>query len=155
MTTTIGPVDYDVRKGFVERVFGTLAQLEVVLPPDLSDVAWWVARLGFAAIVLALILKRNAVRRNAGVAVVLLTAGWTLVLSLHLVAYRSMLSTPGDPIISGRYLLPLIALFGIAVALVGSVLPALARAAYTGLVLAIVVALQVISLGLLLERFYA
>jgi hypothetical protein len=66
-----------------------------------------------------------------------------------------MVDLPGDPIITGRYLLPLVALLGIAVAVVATVLPAAARAAYTGMVLAAAVALQVISLGLLLERFYA
>jgi hypothetical protein len=155
MTTTIGPVGYDVRKAFVERIYGTLAQLEVVLPPDISDIAWWVTRLGLAALVVALIVKRRALRENAGVAVVLVTAIWTLILGLHLVAYRAMIGMPGDPIITGRYLMPLVALLGIAVAIVAAVLPALARAAYTGLVLTAGVALQVISLGLLLERFYA
>jgi hypothetical protein len=66
-----------------------------------------------------------------------------------------MIGMPGDPIITGRYLLPLVALLGIAVAMVAAVLPALMRAAYSGLVLAAGVALQVISLGLLVERFYA
>jgi hypothetical protein len=101
------------------------------------------------------VIKRDAVRRNAGLAVVFLTAIWTLLASLHLVAYRAMLSSPGDPIITGRYLLPLIGLLGLAVAIVGSVLPRMARAAYAGVVLAAGVAIQVVSLGLLLERFYA
>ena len=155
MTTTVGPVDYDIRKGFVDRIFGTLAQLEVVLPPNVENIAWWVTRLGLVALVVALVLKRRALRENAGVAVVLFTAIWTLVLGLHLVAYRSMINTPGDPIITARYLLPLVALFGIAIAIVATVLPRLVRGAYSGLVLAAGVAAQIISLGLLLERFYA
>ncbi|HEX4719757.1 MAG TPA: DUF2142 domain-containing protein [Thermoleophilaceae bacterium] len=155
MAPTIGPVHYDVRLGFVDRIFGTLAQLEVGLPPTIEDVAWWVVRLGLVALLAALVIKRDAVRRNAGLAVVFLTAIWTLLASLHLVAYRAMLSSPGDPIITGRYLLPLIGLLGLAVAIVGSVLPRMARAAYAGVVLAAGVAIQVVSLGLLLERFYA
>jgi hypothetical protein len=66
-----------------------------------------------------------------------------------------MLETPGDPIITGRYILPFVALLGIAVAIVAHVLPRPARALYSGLALAAGVALQLISLGLLLERFYA
>jgi 4-amino-4-deoxy-L-arabinose transferase-like glycosyltransferase len=155
MNTTIGPVSYDVRTGFVDRIFGTLAQLEVVLPPTIADIAWWVARLGLAALVVALLIRRDAVRRNAGLTAVFLTAIWTLLLSLHLVAYRSMVSSPGDPVITGRYLLPLIGLLGVAVAIVGKVLPRPARAAFTGLALAAGVAIQIVSLGLLLERFYA
>jgi hypothetical protein len=155
MNTTIGPVSYDVRSGFVDRIFGTLAQLEVVLPPPIEDVAWWVARLGLVALVVALVIRRDALRRNAGLAVVFVTAIWTLLLSLHLVAYRAMLSNPGDPIITGRYLLPLVGLLGVAVAIVGSVLPRAVRAAYSGLVLAAGMAIQIVSLGLLVERFYA
>jgi hypothetical protein len=154
MTPTIGPLNYDVRMGFVDRIFGTLAQLEVVLPPTLEDIAWWTARLGFAAIVVALVVRRRAVRRNAALVVVLLTVMWTLVLGLHLIAYRAMVGNPADPIITGRYLLPFVGLLGVAVASVATVLPRLLRAAYTGLVVAAGVALQVISLGLMLERFY-
>jgi 4-amino-4-deoxy-L-arabinose transferase-like glycosyltransferase len=154
MTPTIGPANYDVHLGFVDRIFGTLAQLEVGLPARLDDIVWWTARLGFVAIVIALIVKRRAVRREAALTVVLLTAIGTLLLGLHLVAYRSMLTQPGDPIITGRYLLPLVALLGIAVALVADVLPRTARAAYTGIAVAAGVALQLTSLGLLLERFY-
>jgi Dolichyl-phosphate-mannose-protein mannosyltransferase len=155
MTTTIGPPSYDVHSGFVDRIFGTLAQLEVGLPPTLDDIAWWTARLGLLAVVVALIVKRRAVRANAAVAVVLVTAMWTLVLGLHLVAYRTMIGEPSDPIITGRYLLPFVALLGIAVAIVADVLPRPARAVYTGLALAAGVALQLISLGLLMDRFYA
>jgi 4-amino-4-deoxy-L-arabinose transferase-like glycosyltransferase len=155
MTPTIGPPGYDVHTGFVDRIFGTLAQLEVGLPPTLDDIAWWVARLGFVAVVAALIVKRRAVREHAALAVVLLTALWTLVLGLHLVAYRAMLGTPGDPVITGRYLLPLVALLGISTAVVADVLPGRVRAGFTGLAVASGVGLQLVSLGLLLERFYA
>jgi len=126
----------------------------VGLPPTLDDIVWWVARLGLLAIVAALVIKREAVRREAPVAVVMVVALWTLLLGLHLVAYRQMVGDPSDPIITGRYLLPLAGLLGIAVAIVADVLPRPVRSVYTGLTLAGVVGLQVISLGLLLERFY-
>jgi 4-amino-4-deoxy-L-arabinose transferase-like glycosyltransferase len=155
MNTTIGPPTYDVHVAFVSRLFGTLAQLEVTLPPTLDDIAWWAARLGLIALVVALVLRRRALRQNAALAVVLFTAIWSLVLALHLVAYRSMLTNPGDPIVTGRYLLPLIGLFGIAIAIGGSALPRPWRGGYAGLVLAAGVALQLISVGLLVERFYA
>lgn len=155
MNTTIGPPSYDVHTGFADRIFGTLAQLEVGLPPALDDIAWWVTRLGLAALVVALIVRRDAVRANAGLAVVLATAVVTLLLGLHLVAYRTMLGNPGDPIVTGRYLLPVIGLLGVAVAAVATALPRPARELYSGLATAAGVALQLISLGLLLERFYA
>jgi 4-amino-4-deoxy-L-arabinose transferase-like glycosyltransferase len=154
MNTTIGPPNYDVHTGLVDRIFGTLAQLEVGLPPTLDDIAWWTARLGLVALVVALWVRRDAVRSNAALAVVLVTAVWTLLLGLHLVAYRSMLTSPGDPIITGRYLLPLIGLLGMAAAVIAAALPRLLRDLYNGVVVAAGVALQLLSLGLLLERFY-
>ncbi|MEA2425489.1 MAG: hypothetical protein QOH13_1899 [Thermoleophilaceae bacterium] len=155
MQTTIGPVDYDLRKGFVDRIYGTLAQLEVILPRDLADVLWWVTLGGLALLVVTLVVRRRELSRNAAVAVVLVTAMWSLLLALHLIAYRAMITMPGDPIITGRYLLPLVGLFGIAIALIGSLLPRVARAVYAGVILGAGVALQIVSLGLLLERFYA
>ena len=155
MNVTIGPPAYDVHLGFVSRLFGTLAQLEVVLPHNIDQIAWWTVRLGLAALVVALVVRRDAVRANAALAVVLTTALVTLLLALHLIAYRSMLGNPGDPIITARYLLPVVGLFGIAVALVATALPRALQAVYSGLVVAVGVALQFISLGLLLERFYA
>jgi 4-amino-4-deoxy-L-arabinose transferase-like glycosyltransferase len=154
MNNTIGPIDYDVRKGMVERLFGSFAQLEITLPPNIDDIVWWAARLALVAIVVALVIRRGAIRRNAGLAVVFATALVTLLLGLHLVAYRTMVGNPGDPIITARYVLPLLALLGIAVAIVADVLPRPFRNAFTGLVLAGGVAIQLLSLGLVLGRFY-
>jgi 4-amino-4-deoxy-L-arabinose transferase-like glycosyltransferase len=155
MQNTIGPVSYDFRTGFVDRIYGTLAQLEVVLPRDLERALYAITLIGLAALVVALVVRRQSVRRNAAVAVVLFTTVWSLVLALHLIAYRAMVNVPGDPIITGRYLLPLISLFGVAIGIVGLALPLRIRAVYAGVVVAVGVALQFASAGLLLERFYA
>jgi hypothetical protein len=77
------------------------------------------------------------------------------VLALHLIAYRSMLGLPGDPIITARYLLPLAPLFGLGIAIVAITLPRRAGAAFAGVIVAIGVALQFVAMGLLVERFYA
>jgi hypothetical protein len=154
MNNTIGPITYDVHSAFVGRVFGGLAELEVGLPPTADDLLWWITRLGLVAIVVALVLRRRQVRRHAGLMVVLVVALGSLLLGLHLIAYRAMVGNPNDPIITGRYLLPLVALLGVAVALVGDVLPRSLRSAYSGVVVAGAVALQLMGLGLLLGRFY-
>jgi hypothetical protein len=154
MNNTIGPITYDVHSAFVGRVFGGLAELEVGLPSTADDLLWWITRLGLVAIVVALVLRRRQVRRHAGLMVVLVVALGSLLLGLHLIAYRAMVGNPNDPIITGRYLLPLVALLGVAVALVGDVLPRSLRSAYSGVVVAGAVALQLTGLGLLLGRFY-
>jgi 4-amino-4-deoxy-L-arabinose transferase-like glycosyltransferase len=155
MNPSIGPPDYGFRRAFTERLYGTLAQLEVVLPHTLGTWMLWLTVLGLIALVVALVLQRDAVRRNAPIAIVLGATIIALLLGLHLAAYRSMLTSPGDPIITARYLLPLLPLFGAAIVIVARALPRTGAAVFAGLVLAGGVALQFVSLGLLWERFYA
>jgi hypothetical protein len=155
MNEAIGPHDYGFRQAFTERLYGTLAQLEVVLPHTLGTWLLWLTVLGLAALAAALVLQRDAVRRQAPVAIVLGTTVLALLLGLHLAAYRGMLSFPDDPIITARYLLPLLPLFGAAIVIVARALPRMGASVFAGLVLAGGVALQFVSLGLLWERFYA
>jgi 4-amino-4-deoxy-L-arabinose transferase-like glycosyltransferase len=155
MDPAIGVSDYDFGEVYVGRFYGTLAQLEVTLPHTLDRVLLWATLAGLVALVAALVAQRDAVRRNADVAAVLLVAVASLVLGIHAVAYRAMVVQPGDPIITGRYLLPLVPLFGAAIAVVARALPRRAAAGFAGAVLAAGVCLQWTSLGLLLERFHA
>jgi hypothetical protein len=155
MNEAIGPHDYGFRAAFTERLYGTLAQLEVVLPHTLGTWLLWLTVLGLIALVVALVLQRDSVRRDAPIAIVLGTTVLALLLGLHLAAYRGMLSFPSDPIITARYLLPLLPLFGAAIVIVARVLPRIGASVFAGLVLAGGVALQFVSLGLLWERFYA
>jgi hypothetical protein len=104
--------------------------------------------------VLALVKQRKSVRRDGASAVVLATAGITLVLALHLIAYRSLAGGNGA-VITGRYLLPLVALFGLAVGIVIKSLPRPLAAPAGGVVVAVSVAMQFVAVGLVLERFYA
>jgi hypothetical protein len=155
MTPTIGPDDYDVREAFTDRLYGTLAQLEVVLPHGLATFVYWFLIAGLAALVAVLVRRRAQLRRRADVAVVLGIAIPALLLGLHLAAYRAMLGNPADPIITARYLLPLVSLFAVAVGLVLRELPRRVAPAAAGLLLAGAVAMQLVSIGLLVERFYA
>jgi 4-amino-4-deoxy-L-arabinose transferase-like glycosyltransferase len=155
MTPKIGPDDYGFRQAYVERLYGTLAQLEVVLPRGVADWLWWITLAGLVALVVALVRQWASVRRESELAWVLLLAIFTLLLGLHLVAYRAMLGTPSDPILTARYVLPLLPLFGVAIALIAKALPRPAAGAFAGLVLAGGVALQLGSIGLLVGRFYA
>jgi hypothetical protein len=155
MNPKIGPDDYGFRQAYVERLYGTLAQLEVVLPRGVADWLWWITLAGLVALVVALIRQWRSVQRQSELAWVLLLAIFTLLLGLHLAAYRSMVGAPLDPILTARYVLPLLPLFGVAIALIAKALPRRAAGAFAGFVLAGGVALQLGSIGLLVTRFYA
>jgi hypothetical protein len=78
-----------------------------------------------------------------------------VVLSLHAAAFRALLETPADPVLTGRYLLMIVPLFGLGVAAALSALPGRLRAAATGGLLAGGVLLQIGALGIVVARFYA
>jgi 4-amino-4-deoxy-L-arabinose transferase-like glycosyltransferase len=155
MTAKIGPPDYGFRKGIVDRLYGTLAQLEVVLPHSVESITYWLTVIALVALVAALVHRRAAVRRNADTACVLAFTAIALVLSVHVVAYRGLADDPVDPVFTARYLLPLLPLFGAALAIIVGALPRRAGAVAIGVIFAIGVALQFESIGLLVGRFYA
>jgi 4-amino-4-deoxy-L-arabinose transferase-like glycosyltransferase len=155
MKAPIGPPGFGARQAWSDHLWGGLSHLEVVLPPGLADVMWVGMRVGLALLVVVAIARFRAVRAQSPILLVLGSAVLSLLLTLHLVAYRAMISFPGDPILAGRYVLPLVALFGLSVAAVVSVLPRRLEAAAAGAIAAGGVALQLLAAGLLLERFYA
>ena len=145
---------YGLREGFVERFLGTFGELEVTFSTTVLDlITWLVAALAVMALV-ALVVHRNRLRRGAGQAMIVGAALVANVALIHAVAYRSLLGDPADPIITGRYLFTVIALYGVAVALSVSWLPRRALAVGTGLLLGGLIALQLGALGSLVERFY-
>jgi hypothetical protein len=75
-------------------------------------------------------------------------------LLLHAAAFRSLLQGP-DPVITGRYLLPLMPLYGAGIALAVSWLPRRAAVSAAVVTLAGLTVLQVGALALVFTRFYA
>jgi hypothetical protein len=75
---------------------------------------------------------------------------------LHLASYRAIVGgSGGDPLIVGRYLLPLTCVFGLAVAFVVTSVRRALQAPFAAVVLGVGVLLQFGALGLTLARFYA
>jgi hypothetical protein len=155
MTPKLGPPHYGFRQGIVDRLYGTLAQLEVVLPHSIESIVHWLSLIALVALVAALIRRRAGVRANADLAIVLVFTVFALVLGVHVGAYRGLVDEPSDPVFTARYLLPLLPLFGAATAIIVGALPRRAGAVVLGSIFAIGVALQLESIGLLVERFYA
>jgi hypothetical protein len=92
------------------------------------------------------------VRRGWPVVLVLVALVASNLFLLHLSAYRD-LQVGGDPLITGRYLLPCVAVWAVAVAWVARSLPRAAGPALAGGLLACFVLLDVGALGLTAERF--
>lgn len=145
---------WGVRQAFVDRLFGGFAQLEVAPPHSVLSVVA-VAAVVILALALAGVAARwRAVARWPDVAIVcgLTIAGYVLL--LHAVAFRGLLTTP-DPVITGRYLLPLMPLYGTAVALAVAWLPRRAAVSVAVAVLVGLTFLQLDAFALLYQRFYA
>jgi hypothetical protein len=150
----IGP-HYTYKRGFIQTFYGIFGNLEVEFPHWIHSAELWFSLLLVAGVIVAVALRWRSVRAQGAVAVVLLSAIFGQIAALHIAAYRDMLSNPVDPIIVGRYLFPLITLFGAAVAIVVSVLPR-RIAPYVGVTVVMAgLALELAGLGMTAVRFYA
>jgi predicted membrane protein DUF2142 len=152
--TALGP-DYGLRDVVVERLYGGFAQLEVNFSPALNDTLWTGIIVVALSAAVALVRHRRLVAERWEVAVVLVAAAVASMGLQHAIAFRSLAFGSGDPIITGRYLLPLSSLFGIAVALAFSWLPRRPAIAGAGALLAALVLVQLGALGITVVRFYA
>jgi 4-amino-4-deoxy-L-arabinose transferase-like glycosyltransferase len=152
--TPFGP-DYGLREVVVERFYGAFAQLEVGFSPTVDDAIWWGMIAVAASAAVAIYRNRASLRESWDVAVVLVVTLVGMLLLLHAVAYRSIAGGSGDPIITGRYVLPLMAGYGTAIGLAVSWLPRRVGVGVGGALLALLVLLQLGALGITVERFYA
>ena len=153
MNVRIGP-PYNVRDVFVDRLWGAFAQLEVSPAAGLLTAIMWATISLAVATVIALVLRRDAVIRHWRELIVLAAAPLASLAVLHLTAYRTLLRDHSDPVIAGRYLLPFLSLAGVALALVLGRLPRRAGAAASAVAVGALALVQLVSLGLVVRRFY-
>jgi hypothetical protein len=111
--------------------------------------------IGLIALLATIISRARTVWRNLDVVLVLGSLALSLIALLHLASYLNLLKDPSDPIFTGRYLLPLISLFGLAVAWVVGALPRRASQMLGGTLLGVGVLMSLAGLGLSAARFYA
>ena len=148
-----GP-EYGYRQVFVETFFGRFATLEVAYPLEVYDLLQGLCAIGLAGLAAVVVGRWPDVRaRWAEVVTAGLIAG-SLILFLQLVWYRSLLFT-NDPLITGRYLFPAVAVAGLAVAFVLSSLRPRTSAVLGAVLLSGLLALNLAGLMLTLTRFYA
>jgi hypothetical protein len=151
-----GP-SYGWRQMIIEQYLaGVFGSFEVFFPAwvyDTMQVA--VAAIIVLAWTLGAVHWRALVARWPVVVVLAATVG-AIMLFLHIVSYRALLDTSGaNPLLAGRYALPLTAFIGVTIGAVVAALPRRLGYALATLVLVGLVALSVGGLGLNVERFYA
>jgi 4-amino-4-deoxy-L-arabinose transferase-like glycosyltransferase len=151
----IGPA-YGYRQVFINTFYGTFGSLEVIFTAWVYDVLQVLSALGLVALYTACVVRWRALLRAWGPVVVMLSLAVGNIVFLLYVSYRSLLSNGGtDPLIVGRYLLPMVSLFGLAIAFTVGSLPRRAGAVLAAVILTAGLLLSLGGLGITVTRFYA
>ena len=146
--------DIGYRQIFIESFFSQQGGLEIVLRDRTFDLIQAAAAAGLIALaVIAGIRFRFLLTRWREV-VVLAGAFVLLMATLHFTDYRSR-AGGADILITGRYLLPAIAVYAAAIAFVLNSLPRRIGASLGGVLIGSNIILAIGSLGLAVERLNA
>jgi 4-amino-4-deoxy-L-arabinose transferase-like glycosyltransferase len=143
--------DLAVYAVWLREGWGKFGWLEVGLPS-----AVYAVLTGFMAVVAiasAAIIATFRDRLRWGLVAFFVVALAALLFGLHLTEYRALIAGQG-PLLQGRYLLPVLGLFGLAVALVVGRLPASWRAPVCGVLIAGMLLLQIVALSAIGARYY-
>jgi 4-amino-4-deoxy-L-arabinose transferase-like glycosyltransferase len=155
MEPRIGPA-YGFNQVYVVGLLGgRFGSLDTLFSQQVYDLVELFVIGGAILLVTAVIARASELRPRWDVVALLVLSALSLVLFLHFASYRALATQVQklDPLIVGRYLMPLIPLFALAVtALVGSARRWSLHLA--GLVLGLAIVHQLGALGLVLARFY-
>jgi hypothetical protein len=144
------------RQIFVQQYFaGVFGSFEVYFPYWVYDLVQVIAALGLLGLYTVLLLRWRAVLARWPAAVIMGTTAAGLVLFLQVASYRALVNGGTNPLIVGRYLLPITPVLGVAAGALVAALPRRLAAVAGALLLTGLLALSVGGLGLSLERFYA
>jgi hypothetical protein len=153
----IGPRSgYGYRQVYIESFYGSFGSQDTSLAPRLYNLLQTLSAFGLVALYTAVVVRARKLLRSWPVVVVLVAWWLGTVVFLHYVSYRAMLENGGqEPLIVGRYLLPIIPLFGLAIAFTAGALPRRGGQLLGAAILAAGVLLSLTSIGLTIARFYA
>jgi hypothetical protein len=151
----IGPPGYGFGEVYVNTFWSNFSWLEVSYPRFVLDLLHAATILVVFGLYTVAVARFDAVKRHWRLIAFLLLTAAALVAAVHVTSYRNMLVNPGDPLITGRYLLPLVSIGAIAVTTLVTALPRRLAALATGGLVACLVVLQLSALGITLVRFYA
>ncbi|MDX6681946.1 MAG: hypothetical protein QOG94_1985 [Solirubrobacteraceae bacterium] len=153
MTPRPGP-DYGFRQVWVQTLFGSFGGYEVNLSDGVRDTIQ-VTLVGGALAVLAVCIRRwEQTKRHWGEIALVAGPALCMLVLLHLASYRALAGTNTDPLITGRYLLPLLGSFGVGAALVVDSLPRRVGAAVAGALLTGLALASLSGIALTLARTY-
>jgi hypothetical protein len=151
MNDSIGP-DYGVQGAFVDTFYGVFASLEVRWSPLVYQLLAAASLIGLVALITTLVRARATLPKD--LLALLVAAPLVLVAALHFAAYRNLQLDPENPVIVGRYLFPVIPVFGVAVAIVVRALRPRASIALGTALLLTGALLGLSGLGMTAVRFY-
>jgi hypothetical protein len=155
MRPRLGPA-YGYRQVFIETFFGAFGWLEVTFKPRVYAVLEVASAIGIVGLYTAFVTRFRSIRRQWPAVIVMLSLLVTNIVFLHYVSYRALLGNGGtNPLIVGRYLLPMISLFGLAIAFTVGSLPRRLGPPVAAVVLAAGVLLSLTGIGITAVRFYA
>jgi 4-amino-4-deoxy-L-arabinose transferase-like glycosyltransferase len=152
MAPRIGP-DYGFHQVYVQTLFGSFGSYEVYLAKGVLDTIGLTLVGGALALVAVLVRRWEQARRQWAEIVLVIAPAACLVGLLHLASYRSLLGTP-DPLITGRYFLPLLGVIGIGAAVLVDTLPRRAGAVLAGALLTGLALTSLSGIALTLARSY-
>jgi len=154
MQPTLGP-PYGYRQLYIETFFGTFGSLEVLYEGWVFDMLQLAAALGLAALGAAVLVRWQSVRRNARVVAIFAATFVSMIGLLHVAAYRHLVQGSLDPLVTGRYLLPCVALYATAVAWTLAAIGRRAGPWLAAALLAVSLLLTISGIGLTAWRFGA
>jgi uncharacterized membrane protein len=144
-----GPSSWPVYQLWIKQGWGAFGWLEIRFPEGLYRVLGLVTAAVGAAALVAVVRARR--RLDLALVAFLVLSAASLVAGLHWTDFH----LGGASFMQGRYLFPLVGLFGCAAAAALTLLPERARAAVAGAGISGLLILHLLSLGLVAERFYA
>ncbi|MCW3003208.1 MAG: hypothetical protein JWQ20_2506 [Conexibacter sp.] len=145
------------RQIFVQQYFaGVFGSFEVYFPYWVYDTVQVLAAVLFVAIYTLAAVHWRRLWARWPVVVILGAMVFSMLALLQIASYRALLQTSGEnPLIVGRYLVPLGGVLGVAIAALTQWLPRRAGVVVGGLVLTGLLFLSISGLALSVERFYA
>jgi 4-amino-4-deoxy-L-arabinose transferase-like glycosyltransferase len=150
----LGP-SYGYRQVFIETFYGTFGSLEVRFPTRLYDVLEVLSAIGLLAFYTACVVRRRRLMAAWPVVVTMLSLLVGTIGFLHYASYRALLGGGADPLIVGRYLLPIVSLFALAITFTAGAMPRRLGPFLAAAILGAGVLLSLTGIGLAVARFYA
>jgi hypothetical protein len=144
---------WTIRQVAIDRFYGTYGALDVYFPQGALTLLKW-ASIGVIGLALAGLAKRwSTIRHRPQVVLLFAVAGIAYMYVNHVAAYKSLI-TVGDPVITGRYLLPFIAVYALVIGLAVSWLPKRWGPVAAGALVGGLCLLSVAAFGITFGRYY-